>query len=110
MFWIVLITVLLVAVIAYLIFRWGERYELGKIKDKVQRVELNILNKLEYERNTISHDGVVFGQLPKETVQGAGYAVQKIYEMLDKEGPEIDEELANFFRKIAARLKHRSMV
>ena len=104
-YWIVLIIVLL-AVACYHVYVSAEHHELHKMRAAFEKVEMNILDKLEYERNTLSKDGVTFGQLPKETVQGAGYAVQKMLEMLNNEEGKIDHELINFCKKTLTDIFH----
>lgn len=104
-YWIVLIIALL-AVACYHVYVSAEHHELHKMRAAFEKVEMNILDKLEYERNTLSKDGVTFGQLPKETVQGAGYAVQKMLEMLNNEEGEIDHELINFCKKTLTDIFH----
>lgn len=104
-YWVVLLVVLL-AFACYHVYVSAEHHELHKMRAAFEKVELNILNKLEYERNTISKDGVTFGQLPKETVQGAGYAVQKMLEMLDREDSEIDHEFIDYCKRILVDIFH----
>lgn len=86
--------------VCYGLFIFAEHYELKKIRKAFDRFELSLLRRLEEERNTISHDGVTFGILPKETVQGAGYAVQRMLDVLEKEEPAIDRELFDFFKNL----------
>ena len=101
--------ILFVAVLAISFFHVyvsAEHHELHKIRAAFEKVELNILNNLESERNAISKDGVTFGELPKETVQGAGYAVQKIFEMLEKEDTKIDHEFIDYCKKTLTHVFH----
>ena len=106
MWWIWILFVVVLAVACYHVYVSAEHHELHKIRATFEKVELNILNNLEHERNIASKDGVPFGELPKEAVQGAGYAVQKIFEMLEKEETKIDHELIDYCRKTLTRIFH----
>ena len=71
MWWIWILFVVVLAVACYHVYVSAEHHELHKIRATFEKVELNILNNLEHERNIASKDGVTFGELPKEAVQGA---------------------------------------
>ena len=104
-FWVVLFVVILLLA-AYHVYVSAEHHELHKIRAAFEKVELNILNQLEYESNVISKDWVNFGMLPKETIEGAGYAVQKVFEMLEKEEKEIDHEFIDQCRNALMEIFH----
>ena len=106
MWWIWILFVVVLAIACYHVYVSAEHHELHKIRAAFEKVELNILNNLEYERNVASKDGMTFGELPKEAVQGAGYAVQKIFEMLEKEETKIDHEFIDYCRKTLTRIFH----
>lgn len=106
MFWIIIGIFVLLAVACYVVYISAEHHELHKIRAEFEKVELNIVSCLEKERSTISHDGVTFGMLPKEVVQGAGYAVQRMNEMLEKEEYKINHELLTFFKKVMVGIFH----
>lgn len=72
----------------YVAFVNGRRKEVRILKKMLDKVELNLLNEFERDRSVISHDGVTFGQIPKEMVQGAGHAVEMLRKMFDKEWKE----------------------
>lgn len=69
----------------YVAFVNGRRKEVRILKKMLDKVELNLLNEFERDRSVISYDGVTFGQIPKEMVQGAGHAVEMLRKMFDKE-------------------------
>ena len=72
----------------YVAFVNGRRKEVRILKKMLDKVELNLLNEFERDRSVISYDGVAFGQIPKEMVQGAGHAVEMLRKMFDKEWKE----------------------
>lgn len=72
----------------YVAFVNGRRKEVRILKKMLDKVELNLLNEFERDRSVISYDGVTFGQIPKEMVQGAGHAVEMLRKMFDKEWKE----------------------
>ena len=100
------LTVVIFALVGYFLFRAGEHHELKRIHGAFERFERNLVSYFEKERGIASHDGVTFGELPKETIQGAGYAVQKMLEMIDKEEAEIDHEFINYFKKVFSDIFH----
>lgn len=69
----------------YAAFVGGRRKEVRILKKMLDKVEENLLNEFERDRSVISYDGVTFGQIPKEMVQGAGHAVEMLRKMFDKE-------------------------
>lgn len=72
----------------YAAFVSGKRKEVRKLKTMLDRVESNLLNEFERDATVASYDGVTFGQIPKETIRGAGHAVELLRKMFDKEWKE----------------------
>jgi hypothetical protein len=72
----------------YAAFVNGKRKEVRKLKRMLDVVERNLLREFERDRSVISNDGVTFGQIPKEMIQGAGHAVELLRKMFDKEWKE----------------------
>ena len=72
----------------YAAFVGGRRKEVRRLRRMLDNVENNLLNEFERDRSVISYDGVTFGQIPKEMVQGAGHAVEMLRKMFDKEWKE----------------------
>ena len=72
----------------YAAFVGGRRKEVRRLRRMLDNVENNLLNEFERDRSIISHDGVTFGQIPKETIQGAGHAVELLRKMFAKEMKE----------------------
>ena len=106
MFWIVVGIFLLIAVAGYFVYTTAEHHELHKMRAAFEKVEHNLVSYFEREKEIISHDGVTFGEIPKEAIQGAGYAMQRIMEMLDNEEQEIDHEFINHVRKVFSDIFH----
>ena len=103
--WLNIINFILMLFLLYMIRRQGKRDELSKISDIIDKYELNIIRYFEKEKNIISHDGVTFSQIPKETIQGVGYAVQQIKKKIEEEKYELSHEVRNFFKKIFKKFK-----
>ena len=99
MIWIIIAMIIVLAGGCVFVYHSAEHHELHKMRAAFEKVEKNLYDYFKNERETVSHDGVTFGELPKETVAGAGYAVQKMMEMLDKEETEIDHEFITAIRK-----------
>lgn len=72
----------------YAAFVSGKRKEVRRLKRMLDKVETNLLNEFERDRSVISYDGVTFGQIPKDMIQGAGHAVELLRKMFDKEMKE----------------------
>ena len=101
--WIIL-GVIVLAIACWVVYISAEHHELHKMRAEFENVEKKLYNYFKSERETASHDGVTFGELPKETVAGAGFAVQKILEMFDKEETEINHELLNYIKKLVKEI------
>lgn len=80
-------------------YKAGEYHELHRLEGKFNGVEKKIFNYFKKERETVSHDGVTFGELPKETVAGAGFAVQKMLEIFDNEREFLKYEFVDFLKR-----------
>lgn len=110
----IFLTVVLLSFGGYFVFKAGERHEFERVRKTFDRFEGNLVSYLERERSIVSHDGVTFGELPKETVQGAGYAVQRMLETLNVEEKKIDTELKDFitekYMEICWKVKIRRKV
>ena len=96
--WIILGVILLLAA-GIVVYHTAEHHELHRMRAEFEQVEKKLYSYFKSERETASHDGVTFGELPKETVAGAGFAVQKMLEMIDKEEAEINHEFRTAIRK-----------
>lgn len=112
-YWIVLIVLLAVALI-YCLFIFAEWLELQRITSIFMTFERNLVSHLDREKNTLSHDGVTFGMVPAETIQGAGYAVQRMLRSLTEEEGRLDTISRHAFKSIRTKLrfkrKYRGMV
>ena len=107
MIWLIGIIVALILICGCIfVYHSAEHHELHKMRAAFEKVEKNLYDYFKNERETVSHDGVTFGELPKETVAGAGFAVQKMLEMLDKEDAEIDHEFMNAMRNFLVNHFH----
>lgn len=106
MIWFIIIGVVVLAVACYSVYVSAEHHELHKMRAAFEKVEKNLYDYFKNERETVSHDGVTFGELPKETVAGAGFAIQEVLKAIEKEEKEIDHELLNYIKKLAKDLVH----
>lgn len=85
-------------------YKAGKYNELRRIRCIFKTVEKNLFEYFKSERETASHDGVTFGELPKETVAGAGFAVQKMLAALDEEEKNINHEFIDSIKNVIRRL------
>ena len=97
--WIVLGVIALIAA-GVVLYHCAEHRELRKMRTIFGNVEKTLYNYFKSERETVSHDGVTFGELPKETVAGAGFAVQKMLKALDDEEKNINHEFIDCIKSI----------
>lgn len=105
-FLIILVCILVAAVIiagCLHVYRSAELHELHKIRAAFDNAERRLLSKIESEVNTLSHDGIEFGTVSKDAIQGAGYAAQELFKWLkyweEKEEKEISHEFVNHIKK-----------
>ena len=106
MIWFIIIGIVVLAVACYSVYISAEHHELHKMRASFENVEKILYDYFKNERETVSHDGVTFGELPKETVAGAGFAIQEVLKAIEREEKEIDHELLNYVKKLAKDLVH----
>ena len=106
MIWFIIIGIVVLAVACYSVYISAEHHELHKMRAAFENVEKILYDYFKNERETVSHDGVTFGELPKETVAGAGFAIQEVLKAIEREEKEIDHELLNYIKKLAKDLVH----
>ena len=106
MIWLyIILGIILLASAGYVVYISAEHHELHKMRAAFENVELKLINYFEHENSIISKDGVNFlEQLPKETIAGAGFAVQEVLKAIEKEEKEIDHELLNYIKKLAKEI------
>ena len=103
MIWLYIILVIIVLVVAcYSVYITAEHHELHKMRAAFENVEKRLIVHFEHENTILSRDGVNFLEpLPKETIAGAGYAMQQVLKAIENEEKEIDHELLNYIKKLA---------
>ena len=105
-----LIVIIAVAVLAggcIFVYHSAEHHELHKMRAAFENVEHKLINYFEHENSILSKDGVTFLEpISKETISGAGFAIQEILKAIENEEKEIDHELLNYIKKFAKDLVH----
>ena len=108
MTWLIAIIVVLVLIGGCIfVYHSAEHHELHKMRAAFEDVEHKLINYFERENSILSKDGVTFLEpLSKETISGAGFAIQEVLKAIEREEKEIDHELLNYIKKLAKDLVH----
>ena len=108
MIWLyIILGIVILAVACYSVYITAEHHELHKMRAAFENVEHKLINYFEHENSILSKDGVTFLEpLSKETISGAGFAIQEILKAIENEEKEIDHELLNHIKKFAKDLVH----
>ena len=103
MIWLyIILGIIVLAVGCYSVYISAEHHELHKMRAAFENVEHKLVNYFEHENSILSKDGVNFLEpLPKETIAGAGFAMQEVLKAIENEEKEIDHELLNYIKKLA---------
>lgn len=106
MIWLyIILGIMLLASAGYVVYISAEHHELHKMRAAFENVEHKLINYFEHENSIISKDGVNFLEpLPKETIAGAGFAMQEVLKAIEREEKEIDHELLNYIKKLAKEI------